>query len=280
MLFLLASSTCESSSHRSSSGNVEEKILDPNILMDLQFILRRKLREIIRKYGLYVDCLRCLLEERGVTPHALRSYLLSVTAFSGSSDEHMIALISEKKQALKEAQTVTDIVDFLTTECSSFLNYEIFQDIAKKYKIRADREELRYGEHLKAYIKEHKVVEFAMINPLLKNIKEDSKILTLKLDVENTCRLAKVVELKQSIAEALELNPSTLHIVDCREGCVVVTFLIPAAVADVLFKADTKFTPHQMDQFRALSVLWVECNGYTFHLKEDERMEKEDKISM
>ena len=257
----------------------EEEKLHPDVLMDLQFILEKNLRAIIKKFGLYVNRLRTILQDKGVSPSELRDHLFSLSVFSANCTEHRLALISDKDQKLEKAKSITDIIVFLKNECSSFLDYEIFQEIAKEYNIVEDREELRYGEHLKAYVNKHKVSEFIQVNPLLKS-KQKSKKLTLKLDVENTCRLAKITQLKKSVAKILEVNPSTLQIVDCNEGCIVVTFLIPDAVADILFKVDTKFTQRQMDGFGALSVLWIECNGYTFHFEEEGKLQKQDLISM
>ena len=237
--------------------------LNSDVEMDLKFVLERNLKGIIRKYGAYIDCLRALLEEKGVSPVALRSYLLSVTAFSNKYDGQRLALISDKKNKLENAETITDIFIFLTTECASFLNYDIFQDILEKYKINEDQKELKYPEHIQDYIEKHKVSEFVKINPLLKS-KNSFEKLTLKYDVEYTCRLAKVKELKNSIAEIMDLNPSALHIVDIKEGCIVVTFLIPASVADSIFTPDTVFTSEQEAELRAASVKWLKCKGYTF----------------
>ncbi len=132
------------------------------------------------------------------------------------------------------------------------------------YKVIEDQEVLRYQEHLNAYIKKYKISEFVQINPLLKQ-KNGSKELILKYDIETTCTLAKVSELTKLIAE---INPSALELVDIEDGCVIVTFLIPASVADAVFTPNTVFTPQQEDELRAAKVLWLKCNGYTFDFKE------------
>ena len=59
--------------------------LDPVVQMDLEFILEKNLDAIITRYASYVDTLRGIIEERGVSPEALRSYLLSLTASSNGS---------------------------------------------------------------------------------------------------------------------------------------------------------------------------------------------------
>lgn len=91
------------------------------------------------------------------------------------------------------------------------------------------------------------------------------KKLILKYDIETSCNLAKVYNFKRRIAKILGLLPSALHILDIKDGCVVVTFLIPASVADDLFTPDTVFTSEQEEELRAESVLWLKCNGHTFH---------------
>ena len=237
--------------------------------MDLEFILEKNLKEIIRKYASYVDCLCSIIEEKGVSPKSLRLFLLSLPVSTRSYQGQKLTLLSDKKDELEEAKTITDIFIFLTTEWASFLNYDIFQDIIKNYNISEDQERLKYPEHLKAYIEKHKISEFVKINPLLKQM-TGSKELVLKCDIENTCRLAKLVELKKVVAEILDINPSTLHIVDIKDGCIVVTFLLPASVANAIFTPDTVFTPQQKDELRAASVLWLECNGYTLNIKDED----------
>lgn len=104
MLFTAASYT----SQPSSSPN-----LDPDIEMDLKFILELNLRDIIRKYGSYVDCVRTSIEEKGVTPEALGSYLMSLSAFSSSYEGQKLALMSERKCELERANTIISIFNLL-----------------------------------------------------------------------------------------------------------------------------------------------------------------------
>ena len=176
--------------------------------------------------------------------------------------------MSDRKADLKKCDTINDIFDFLTTECASFLNYEILQDILEFYEIPEDQERLQYPKHLKAYIEKHKVSEFVKINPMLKKHVNGSKELMLKFDIDTTCKLAKVVELKKFVAKTLDLQPSTLHLIDIKEGCVVVTFTVPASVADAIFTSNKVLTMQQEDELRAASVLWLKCNDFFFNLEE------------
>ena len=247
----------------SSNQPPQEDKMDPDVRMDLEFILEKNLDEIITKYASYVDCLRIIVREKGILPEDLCSYLLSLSASSKSSKGQKLSLLSDKKSELEKKTTITDIFNFLTTECAFFLNYDIFQKIITKYKITEDREELKYCDHLKAFIEKHKISEFVKINPLLKHTSGSEKLI-LKCDIESTCNLAKVDELKKLVAKVLDLNPSTLQIFDIEDGCVVVTFLIPASVVDSVFTPKAVFTSQQEDELRTASVLWLECNGYRF----------------
>lgn len=154
---------------------------------NLEYVLKKSLKQIIAKYASYVDYIRNKIEEKQVNVKSLRSYLMSLTA---TSTTHELLLMSDKRPELYKAKDIHEIFDFLSTECCSFLNYEIFQNIVENYEISDNHEKLEYPKHLKDYMDKHKISEFVKINPLLKTRKY-TKELTLKLDVESSCRLAK-----------------------------------------------------------------------------------------
>ena len=131
--------------------------MDPDVRMDLQFILKRNLKQIIAKYASYVDCLRAIIQDKGVPAGELRTYLLSLSATSKSSKGQTLTLLSDKETELQGCDSVADIFSFLTTKCASFLNYDIFQFIVTHYDISDDQDKLQYPEHLKAYIRKHKI---------------------------------------------------------------------------------------------------------------------------
>lgn len=187
---------------------------------------------------------------------------MPLSAFTTNHKGERFCLMSDKASELKQTKTVSDIFNFLVTECSSFLNCDIFFDMMKKFEIAEDQEDLEYHKHLKDYIESHKISEFVKINPLLKD-KKGYKELTLKYDIEYTCNLAKVTELKYSIADILNILPAAVHIVDVSEGCIIVTFLIPSSVAIVLFPPKFEIA-FPLAKIKAASVHWMKCNGRHF----------------
>ncbi len=58
----------------------------------------------------------------------------------------------------------------------------------------------------------------------------------LKVDMKLLTKLSKLCELKRPIAKIVNVNPSTLYLCGVEEGCVMVTYLIPKAVANVICK--------------------------------------------
>ena len=238
----------------------------PDISKDLQFILDVNIDDIITKYASYVDCLCEKIEEKRISPEKLCRYLLSLSAFSENYDGQQLALMTDNKEELEKCRTINCIFNCLTMKCASFLNCDIFQKIQENYEVGEEQEKLKYRDHLKAYVEKHKISEFMKINPLLKP-KNGSKELTLKYNVKNTCRLARIVDLKFFIAKILKIHPSTLQIIDIEDGCVIVTFLVPGFVADTIFTPDTVFTQQQEDEFQAASILWLRCNNCSFNFE-------------
>ena len=182
---------------------------------------------------------------------------------SGDTDQQ-VALLSELSDKLEKATTVNDIFNILNRNYATFLNYEIFQCIAEEYEVDPDHEKMKYPEYLDAYIKKHKLSEFEEINPMLKNVQCSSNEMVLKFDIAMTCSLAKLQEYTLNIADILDLKPSALRLLSIEEGCVVITLLIPAPVADFIFRSNKIFTKDDTKRFQAIYVLWLKCNGHVY----------------
>lgn len=124
--------------------------LDPDTLEDLRLQLDNELGTIIKQYSSYVNCIRRALQEKGVTARDLCSDLMSLSAFNHTALKRM--LLSSHQTELERAADLNAIFNLLLKEYASFLNYEIFQLMVDQYKIDDDREELKYPDHLEAYI--------------------------------------------------------------------------------------------------------------------------------
>ncbi len=230
------------------------------MLEDLRQQLQRNLSDIKKYYASYVRCIQLSLKSKGITVKDLRAYLLSLDAFQSDHDDASLKLFSDKREKLEKASDIEDIFYLLITESASFLNYEIFQTMLDEYDIDTSQKKLSYPEHLNAYI--NKLSEFYEINPSLESFTDDSKSLVLKFGIELTSTIGTLKELTRAVANILGLKPSALRLLSIREGCVIVTLLLPASIAAAIFKK--QFSSKQENDFRALSVMWLKCSDFYF----------------
>ena len=225
-------------------------------------MLEINLKKILRRYASYVSCILRSVEELNIIPATLGSFLLNLPALGGKGSQKL-TLLSGLRDQLEKAISVDKIFNILSTEYASFLDYDIFECIIEEYDIDENRPKMKYPEHLKAFINQHKLVEFMEINPLLKDFRDSSKDLVLKIDIESTCTLARLKDLTKTFASIMGLKKSALRILDVEEGCVIVTLLIPAHIASFIFTGE-KFTSKQKEEFQSNSVLWLKCNSIKY----------------
>ena len=223
--------------------------------------LKSNRERIQEKYASFVVSLCEAIEATGVSLKKFRLYILGLSAFESTHDSEQPILLDDVKAKIENADSINKIFEVLTTDCCSFINVGIFQSIISKYRININsNEDLQYSQHLKNYLHDHTISEFIAINPRLEKFLNNSEKLTLKYNVDLPSKVTKVLNLKGAIAKILDVKPYTLRLISIEEGCVVVTFLLPAAVASYLF--DNGLTAKQEADIRALSVLWLKCGSY------------------
>ena len=245
------------------TSGADSPSLPPELRKDLKQQLRFNLNGIKRKYTFFVECVCMSIKTRGISAMEMSTFLLSQSVYD--YDDQDYKLFSERKDELERAVEVDQIFNILNTGYASFFNYDIFISLVEKYNLNEGQEELKYPEHLQNYINKQNVTEFLDVNPALVNQTDASKKMTLKLDIKPTCKLAKMKELSDAIADRMEWSPSALRILDIGEGCIVMTLLAPASLADATFNGDNILTAAQREGFLQLNVLWLNCNEYTYH---------------
>ena len=221
--------------------------------MDLQHQLQNNSDEIQGKYASYVyNLCKCLIHKK-VTVVELRTFLSRLPFQRG---------LPGIKAKLQESETLHEIFDLVGDECASFFRYDIFQHIQNEFCTASDCESnqsLKYSEHFKAFVNLHKISEFLEINPQLKMEFTGHEKLVFKIDnIQMSDKLVKVFELRRAIANILKVKPSELRFVKIRDGCIVVTFLISAAMAATI----PRLSPNQKEELQKLSVLSLKCGDY------------------
>ena len=214
------------------------------------------------QYSSYIKWIGTKLEEKGVTVKKLRAYLLTLPAFDKRGQDS--SLLLQRKEELERATDITDVTSSIARECASFLEYDIFQGIVDAYELDQTLEHLRYPEHLKAFIQKHTLAEFMKINPALEKY-SGAEELILKFDLDlSKYKLAKLLDLKNAVAAILGLKSSALRLLSAEEGCLDLKFLIPEFIAKIIFTDDNRFSLKQMQDFKALSLVWLKCGNCEF----------------
>ena len=213
--------------------------------MDLEHQLQNNSDKIQDQYASYVYNLCECLIDKGITVAQLRTRLSNQL-----SANH-----------IKEADTPNKIFD-IVSEYASFFHHHIFQSIQDEFCEASDcerRPQLKYSERFKNFINLHKISEFLDTNPQLKSKYTGSKELIFKIDdIQMSDKLVKVVDLKHDIANILKVKPSELQLVKIEDGCILVKFLISAAVADTILK----LSACQEKEFQKLLILSLKCGSY------------------
>ncbi len=249
----------ESSNESSASTSAKEfPHPESDIYIDLKQQLDINLENIQYKYALYVSSIRRSLQEKMISGEELRAHLLNMPVFLEDHGTRQLKLFSGRASKFEKASSINDIFEILSLECCSFVDFGIFKSIVKYFELDKGQEVFRYSEHVDDYLKRHKIKEFVMINPALGKLNEDSEKLVLKFDISMTTELGKVMNLKAAVAKILGLQASALQLLDIKEGCVVVTFLIPKLVSQSLFSGnEDAFTKECISELQALSVVWL-----------------------
>ena len=242
--------------------------LTPEIKEDLEHQLERNFKFIVNRYAAFVSYICKSIDRNGdVSVEDLRSYLLNMSAFDHCNQQVM--LLSDVKNELQEASNIHAIFDFLSVRFASFLNYDIFKFIVQEFGNDKDHQKLEdYTARLEEYVNKHKISEFFNINPALKEYDKTAKKLILKVDYEKFQKLAKITNLKRALADIWDLKTSAIQFYGIEDGCILVIFLIPVCVADVIFVEENRSTIlKQAGCFQALSVQWLECDGFKVYFE-------------
>ena len=202
------------------------------------------MRIIKDQYASYVTCIYQKIEAKKIKVSDLKVHLSNLL----STDD------------FNDAKTVEDLFSLLRGK-TSFLDYRVYESLRQKFLHKEKKDKLlQYSQRLVDYVNKHRISEFLQINPGLKEHTSGSK-LTLKFGgIEETDRLAKVLDAQQALANALSMQTSGLRLFDIKRGCVVVTFLVPHHIASTLFPHGLVFTQEQMAQLRILFVKWITFN--------------------
>ena len=234
--------------------------LDPKVCVDLKQQLKQNFKQISRRFASFVNYVRKSILQMNISADDLCAYLLSLPALKSGESDQQVMLLSEVSDKLEKATTVNGIFNVFNRNYATFLNYEIFLNIAEEYEVDPDHEKMKYPEYLDDYMRMH---EFEEINPLLKNVICGSNDMVLKFDIAMTCSLAKLQEYTLNIAGLETICPEASQYRGRLCGHHF-AYSSSGARADVIFSSDKTFTTIEKKRFQALSVLWLKYNDHVY----------------
>ena len=226
--------------------------IDPKVRKDLLHQLKVSRNQIRTRYASFRSGVLDLIIEKGVPVRKLLFFLKRLPELEECAQKFI---------KLSKEPDIYELFDLIDNEFANYLHYEVYETILIQYSSPSERDcdNLRYSDHLKFYIKQLNIKEFLKLNPELEKISATSKELCLKINMEETTKITQIKDLESSIAGilGLGLTPSDLKLIDVKEGCLILTFLIPAAIADNIFAK--KISADQIKKFQLLSILWIKC---------------------
>ena len=238
-------------------------ISDSMVEINLKHILRQNWKKIQSQFASYMSCLCKRVEQTGVSVEDFRFHLINLPAFKSEEKKDVCKLFAHAKLQLEKANSINEMFYILSEECTSFLNCEIFLYLQRKYDIPNDCEDLNYSKHLQDYVNKHKISEFFQFNPKLQENISGCEKIRIKFNVSTASKLDKLLNLQDRISAILDVMPGALQLISVEEGCVIMTFLVSTQLAQIIF-INEEFTAQEIQEFQALSVLWLEYNHRRF----------------
>ena len=176
-------------------------------------------------------------------------------------DEAQPPLLHDRFREMEEEKTIEKVIS-IVSEYVSFFNYDIIEHIIQKLGTSDDQKELqKYKEKLENYCK-RRVVECPQVYGNLSD--PDGVCIVVKLDnILNRFTVHQLRLFKTELSTILHLSEYTLHLVAVEEGCLQLTYRIPASVKHMVF-------PLSQKQERALQqadVVQLSCGDYHFKFK-------------
>jgi hypothetical protein len=195
---------------------------------DLKHVMRVDLKQIRTKF---LDLQCDVRNSLGGVP--LENILAYVRGFVEVFGDNEVPLLPKEK--LKEATSTDQFFDDVLQKQWNFLEFDLLINIVKRCCDEVTRKRLKeYNDDLKEFFEKRKLSEVSPDLSLSNCMDETKERVIMKLDLSNPT-LKEIKELKSKICEILGIMPSTLLISEIKQGCVEITFLIPAHISEYVF---------------------------------------------
>lgn len=212
---------------------------------NLEFRIKTDLDKLQKKFATLQTSVRKSLKGRGVPTKDVVAHVIGF----GVSDEH-------KKELM--ALDSFDEVFIILTDYWSFLDCDLLENIVENYGCDTDQEKIgKYQEELNLFCK-RRISEVPNKSLVLSNDQTRERMI-VKLNI-NDPRLAIIKDLKIKICKILSIEPWSLQIMEIKEGCILLTFLVSFHISKHLFSKSLMKV--QCEDLKDLSVLTIAYSNF------------------
>ena len=190
----------------------------------------------------------------------LRTRLSSLGAYRPTHKP--VPLLRDQLDEIEKAEDVLSVFCILD-KYYSFFNYSIIEQLIGWFGTPEDKKRLEtYTENFKRFCKRR---TFECPPDIFGHTVDKGKTnLVVKVgkswDPREGCSLENVLDLRNSLADILEVEPETLYLCQINEGCVELLFQVPSFVEEDIFHLSME----QKRSLTAVGVTRLTCGSYRF----------------
>ena len=214
---------------------------------ELQELLKESTTRIMKEFYFLVSMFFMSLKQRVISVQDMKTHLMVLNAYSGSSSKWQQSLFQDQLEELKGASTMNAIFDVLQGFCS-FINYDLIEYLIDLVGTREDKERLkvykdRFAEYAKRRIYEcPSELATSVVGQCDVYVKVESRFENFSLH--------ELCAFRKNISDLLELSRYAIRLCCIEKGCIKLTFQIPNFVQDRIF-------PLRSQQKRELTKLGI-----------------------
>ena len=182
---------------------------------------------------------------------------LKVNLCSESTPGLLAQQIHEISQAGSMEQVFLILSDYW-----SWYNYYLLEEIINKYGDKDDQKRLDDFKENFSVFAQNRIVEFSQ-HPMTFGaaVGGDKTRIPLLFKVDrkwDSVHINQLPEIHQNLASILRVNPHTLYLASIQQGCILMIFLIPSSVAQVVFPLSAS----QQEALAASNIMQVMCGSH------------------
>lgn len=172
-------------------------------------------------------------------------------------------IMKPRTDELTKAESLEQIFYTVVDQACSWFDYEIIKDMINYYGHSNDKSRLeKYEEEFKKYARERlpkgkKHIEVG------NGARKGCKQLVIKIDKEwEDINFSDLDKLCGSFASILHVRRRDLYLADIREGCIMMTLMIPEEIAIMVFPTKRCLTLSQIQSFKDRGVISLKCGKF------------------